>query len=331
MIIDFAKKNIIALTLTAILLMLVIVSLIMGIKWVAYINNNDIVAYTKSHDEQLNLGGLLISRSNRQSIEKCYNVFYDLLLKDPINQKRDTTVQIFQEYLNSILVEADTIANNLLSQKEITNEQEKLFLLVMEQAKRKNIQLTDLYKKHKTNEDELKSCLHKQAILRLAKNMLGEKQVNDEEAHKFYIDNQNQYITPPKVQAVIITLKNQDQAQIVWNDIKSGSDFFEVLVKYNKQFSLADNTLKLWVKKGQLDINLEKAIFDMEIGEKRGIVTTSEGYHIIKVENVVKSQLLEFEAVKDIVKADIKELYVISKWKEYITQLRAKTRIIVWR
>ena len=91
-----------------------------------------------------------------------------------------------------------------------------------------------------------------------------------------------------------------------------------------------ENTYKFWVKEGQLSTQLDKVIFDMEIGEKRGIVATSEGYHIIKVENVVEAQLQEFESIRNIVIKDIMELQANNKWKEYITQLRANTSIIVW-
>ena len=76
------------------------------------------------------------------------------------------------------------------------------------------------------------------------------------------------------------------------------------------------------VARGELLPDLDKAVFNSQSGAVLGPITTKSGWHIIKVESRLPSEVPAFESVKDKLRKDVSEETFQRDYKAYIERLR---------
>jgi peptidyl-prolyl cis-trans isomerase C len=81
------------------------------------------------------------------------------------------------------------------------------------------------------------------------------------------------------------------------------------------------------VARGELLPDLDKAVFSSTSGAVLGPIATKSGWHILKVEQRLPSELPAFESVKDRLKHDASEETFQRDYKAYIDRLRAEAFI----
>ena len=95
-----------------------------------------------------------------------------------------------------------------------------------------------------------------------------------------------------QVHARQILLTNQDQANEVLSQLRSGKDFVTLVVKYDP---VTRGDLG-WFPQGYLlDTNLDEAVFKLQPNEYSDVIQTSAGYHIIQVVARDPARVLEAE------------------------------------
>jgi peptidyl-prolyl cis-trans isomerase C len=133
--------------------------------------------------------------------------------------------------------------------------------------------------------------------------------VEDKDIEKYYSENRENYVTPAMVKARHILVDTEEEALGILEKITSGADFAE-LAREKSKCPSADKGGDLgWFEKGKMDPAFEKAAFDLKKGEVSGVVKSSFGYHIIKVENTktAKTKTLD-QAKKSIERTMAKDL-----------------------
>ena len=109
--------------------------------------------------------------------------------------------------------------------------------------------------------------------------------IEDKDIEKYYSENQDKYVTPAKVKARHILVDTEEEALQILEKIRAGEDFAG-LAREKSKCPSADKGGDLgWFERGKMDPAFEKAAFDLEKGGISGVVKSSFGYHIIKVEN----------------------------------------------
>jgi parvulin-like peptidyl-prolyl isomerase len=81
------------------------------------------------------------------------------------------------------------------------------------------------------------------------------------------------------------------------------------------------------VARGELLPDLDKAVFSSTAGTVLGPIATKSGWHILKVEQRLPSELPAFESVKDRLRHDASEETFQRDYKAYIDRLRAEAFI----
>ena len=76
------------------------------------------------------------------------------------------------------------------------------------------------------------------------------------------------------------------------------------------------------VGRGELLPDLDKAVFNAKSGDVIGPIATKSGWHIIKVEQRLPSEVPAFESVKDKLRKDVSEETFQRDYKAYIDRLR---------
>jgi peptidyl-prolyl cis-trans isomerase SurA len=120
---------------------------------------------------------------------------------------------------------------------------------------------------------------------------VSEQEIRDRfEAQRQYLGSKPASVTLSQV--VIPTrpsddarLRADERAQQALSRAQSGEDFARLAREYSDDAATREAGGDLgWVRRGQLLPEFEEALFSMRLGEVRGLVETSIGHHIIKLE-----------------------------------------------
>ena len=135
--------------------------------------------------------------------------------------------------------------------------------------------------------------------------------VSEKSIIKYYKKNQKEFWEEGKVRARhILFISERDssenqrraklrQAKKVLSEIRKGSDFSKLSIKYSEDVSASSGGDVGFVKRGKMVREFEEAVFSLKPGQISDIVETEYGYHIIKVDEVLPGKTLTLKDVKN--------------------------------
>ena len=156
--------------------------------------------------------------------------------------------------------------------------------------------------------------------------------VSEEEIETYFIQHKKDFTIPETVTAQHIIIKVKD-----WNDkkeveearkkinmilkkAKAGEDFSELAKKYSEGPSKDKGGDLGTFKRGDMIKEFEDVAFSMKDGEISGVVKTSYGFHIIKVNKHVQGKDLKLDEAKDEIIKKIKKEKSKSAYRNYVLQ-----------
>lgn len=194
--------------------------------------------------------------------------------------------------------------------------------------------------------DELKQQLRKglgyQKLLETK--LVGKITVTEDDAEKYYSENQKKFEMPEQVRASHILIKpdtsdpNTDpneakaiakaKAEDLLKQIKEGADFAELAKAHSDCPSAAKGGDLDYFSRNKMVPPFEEAAFELEPGQVSDIVETQFGFHIIKVTDRREAGVTPFEQVKtriinELIRKKQEELF-----KEYIQSLKDEADIV---
>jgi peptidyl-prolyl cis-trans isomerase SurA len=165
-----------------------------------------------------------------------------------------------------------------------------------------------------------------------AKELRGRDELADKELRERYDREKETYRLPERahLRAIIVTRPDDPAAaermatrvQQIANDAKTAPDFAAYAT------SVPENAMKEKggdmgeVTRGELLPDLDKAVFNSNSGAILGPIATKSGWHIIKVEQRLPSEVPAFESVKDKLRKDVSDEAFQRDYKAYIERLR---------
>ena len=135
--------------------------------------------------------------------------------------------------------------------------------------------------------------------------------VSEKSIIKYYKKNQKDFWEEGKVRARHILFISERgssenhrraklrQAKKVLSEIRKGSEFSKLAIKYSEDVSASSGGDVGFVKRGKMVREFEEAVFSLKPGQISDIVETEYGYHIIKVDEVLPGKTLILKDVKD--------------------------------
>jgi parvulin-like peptidyl-prolyl isomerase len=165
-----------------------------------------------------------------------------------------------------------------------------------------------------------------------ARELRGRDELTDKELRERYDREKETYRLPERahLRAIIVTRPDDPAAaeratarvEQIAADAKAAPDF----AKFAE--SVPENAMKDKggdmgdVARGELLPDLDKAVFNSTAGAILGPIPTKSGWHIIKVEQRIPSEVPAFESVKDKLRKDVSEESFQRDYKAYIDRLR---------
>ena len=183
----------------------------------------------------------------------------------------------------------------------------------------------------KDTEQSIKEKLKDNILLHkyLSEYFYSKPTVTNQDAENFYAENEKHFVTPDRVQASHILVKDEKAAEEVKSKLDAGGTFEDLAKEYSKCPSAEKGGDLGLFGKGQMVAEFEKAAFSLNVGETAGPVKTEFGYHMIKVTDKKKSEKQSFESVRDNIKAYLAKGIADQLVTEKITELREASEIVI--
>ncbi len=121
---------------------------------------------------------------------------------------------------------------------------------------------------------------------------------SDSELMVYYEKNLDRYTTPEQREVYEILVNDKDKANFIYNQLKKGNDFSKLARQYSKHWSKARGGAIGFIPKGRMP-DIDKVVFSTPIGKYSKPFSVRNGWAIVKVTSVKKSNVKPFEKVKN--------------------------------
>ncbi|AEE95997.1 peptidylprolyl isomerase [Mahella australiensis] len=269
------------------------------------------------------------------------------------------TLETSTDYADTLAQMREDIVEGLITQKLVDQQAKKNNIALTDddkkQVKDQLQQLKDAYgeeafadmlKQQQMTEAELEQLLQGDAVQqKLFDQLTAGITVTDEEVKKYYDENKDTEFTDPemvKVSHILISIpedkysadettkkteydKIKPEAEQVLAKAKAGDDFAELVKQYSDDAGTKDQGGTLtFSREDQIEPAFIEASFALKNkGDISGLVQTSYGYHIIRLEEKIPSKVHTFEEKKQEIhdtllqqKKNDKITALIEEWKK---------------
>lgn len=148
--------------------------------------------------------------------------------------------------------------------------------------------------------------------------------IDENDLKEHYFLNKENYKTAQTVTARHILLDSKKKADEVKAKIDEGMSFEDAAKEYSLCSTAQDGGNLGTFPMGTMVPELEKAAFDLKIGEVSNPVKSYYGYHIVKVEKKGGGEVRPFEQVRNIIKEKVVKEKKDIKYDELIKELEKK-------
>ena len=220
----------------------------------------------------------------QQVINALVNSSFVLPIDSELSNLKDQTRTVYTSTLSPKVVNMDDV--------KITIEDEKKY-----------------YEEHKS-EFYRKERVKFNYILNEKYNYIDKIRVTDEEVQKQFQKNKKDYSFPERQAYSVIYVTDKEQADDIMKDLSSGGNF-ETIVKtvnqasstspYGKNGSLGWFTMDDSLPQAFKDANLKK------VGQISKPIKVDDGYVIVKLDNVQKSRVMDFDYAKHMITSKLQE------------------------
>jgi tetratricopeptide (TPR) repeat protein len=120
------------------------------------------------------------------------------------------------------------------------------------------------------------------------------------------------------------------KAETLLAEVKGGADFAEVAKRESDDPMSGPEGGDLgWVKRGQMVTEFDEAAFALKKGEMSGVVKTSYGYHIIRVEDRRRELPEDFEKNKKQLREGLLQQRQAQAWAAFSQEQREKAKVTI--
>lgn len=230
----------------------------------------------------------------------------------PEERKKLKVEVLKQERINEIVRHSGEYSMMVIPEVEIENALNEIYAQ-FEKESDADKQLVNVGLDRATLKDVVARDLRVAAVL----NYIGEQnsEVNDTDAELFYRMHQDKFRLNERRRAshILITVNSaykenkrqhaRARIEVIYDKLISDSSQFEKLAKTNSECPTALEGGQLGVvEQGQLFPELGQALFALDEGHISAIVETELGFHVIRCDDVIHSQLLPFSEVREKIK-----------------------------
>ena len=181
----------------------------------------------------------------------------------------------------------------------------------------------NLYEREQAFKDQLARVKEELLVNYAVTKAVSGVRVTDDEAKQYFDEHSEQFAGEEQVAASHILVEDEAQAEQLLNDIKQATISFEdAAAKHSKCPSGRNGGSLGEFGRGQMVPEFDEACFSMEIGELRGPVKTSFGYHIIRLDAKKAAEPMHFGDVREAITRQLTMEKQQAAYRSKINQLK---------
>jgi parvulin-like peptidyl-prolyl isomerase len=239
------------------------------------------------------------------------------------------------QLLKAKATEADRVAGKAAAEKRFADVKAKLG---SEEALKRQLTLMGA-----TQEEVLQKwteALTAEAVLKRELNI----NVTDTDTKKYYDENPAKFEQPEMVRASHILLATRDPAtgtdlsdekkaakrkelEGILKRARAGEDFAKLAKEYSEDPGSKDKGGEYKFPRGQMVPEFEAAAFSLKTNQVSDIVTTSFGYHIIKLSEKIPAQKIDYAKAASDIKEGLTAQAMQKQFPDYVKGLRAAANV----
>lgn len=173
--------------------------------------------------------------------------------------------------------------------------------------------------------------IKKQILIReiIKREIIDKVQVSEEEIQKEYNTNPTQYTEPEQVKARHIMVSSREKAEAILAELQAGRPFEEVAREKSESPDALSGGSMGYIKRGDLDPDLEKVLFELAPGNYSEIIEINDGFHIFLVEEHIKPRLKELSEVREEIIARLTPQKQQEAFEKWIENLKSRAEIAI--
>lgn len=173
--------------------------------------------------------------------------------------------------------------------------------------------------------------MKKQILIReiIKREIIDKVQVSEEEIQKEYNANPTQYTEPEQVKARHIMVSSREKAEAILAELQTGRPFEEVAREKSESPDALGGGSMGYIKRGDLDPEIEKVLFELAPGNYSDIIEINGGFHIFLVEEHMKPRLKELSEVREEIIARLTPQKQQDAFEKWIEELKSKAEIAI--
>lgn len=178
----------------------------------------------------------------------------------------------------------------------------------------------------------------------------GKLQVSDAACEEYYRQNQAKFITPESVELSRILIpvnrpepvnakptdpqqkekKAAERVAAAFSALKAGEPFDEIARRYSDCPSArSGGRMGIFIRGGGLEPAVEKIAFELPENSISGIIRTSAGFEIIKINRVIPEGYTPFADIKDFIRESLQEDIINRLAARIVAQEKRRARIVI--
>lgn len=239
--------------------------------------------------------------------------------------------------VNSVIIDADSVYQEMqyhpAPNKAAAEHQAAVTLVVGELLRQRALELgLDV----RQNDDQTNDDDH---IEQLIQHDVQIPQATDAECRTYFQANQDRFYSSPllDVSHILIAGDPKDEQQrayahdigerLLSQVIKTPGSFSQLAQQHSNCDSSGNGGSLGQIEKGQTVPEFERQVFRASVGLLKSLVETRYGYHLVKVNNKVEGQLLDYDIVADRIRDYLNEKVRRKAIAQYINALMAEAQI----
>jgi peptidyl-prolyl cis-trans isomerase SurA len=163
--------------------------------------------------------------------------------------------------------------------------------------------------------------------------------VSDEDVRNYYQTHAREFAGEEQVRARHIFLplaagsgpaedgRVRAEGEKVLARLAAGEDFAQVARQVSQGPSASEGGELGWLRKGSIQLELERAVFALEPGANSGLIRTRSGYHVLRVEERRSGKAPALDEVKERIREKLVAEQVETYRKQYLEELRRDATI----
>jgi parvulin-like peptidyl-prolyl isomerase len=168
--------------------------------------------------------------------------------------------------------------------------------------------------------------------------------ITERDAKKFYDENPSQFNIPESVRASHILLLTRDPKtgaplseeqkaaklkliEEILKRARAGEDFAKLAREYSEDTASKDQGGEYKSSRGKILPEIEAAVFALKTNEISGVVTSTHGYHIIKLNEKFPPHKIEYAAAASEIQHSLTQKAIEERFPDYIVWLRGQAKV----